>query len=95
MNDQKINILGSEWTIKEQSETENELLKNCDGYCDWTTKEIVIERELNGTISDMQQYPVQPSDENYESLPCATCSNNPKNGGSGLCYCILGQKVFY
>ena len=56
MNDQKINILGSEWTIKEQSETENELLKNCDGYCDWTTKEIVIEREINGTLSDMQQY---------------------------------------
>ena len=95
MIDRKINILESEWTIKEQSETENDLLKNCDGYCDWTTKEIVIERELNGTISDMQQYPVQPSDENYESLPCATCSNNPKNGGSGLCHCILGQKVFY
>ena len=56
MNDRKINILGSEWTIKEQSETENELLKNCDGYCDWTTKEIVIEREINGTLSDMQQY---------------------------------------
>ena len=39
--------------------------------------------------------PVQPSDENYESLPCATRDNNPKNGGSGLCFCILGQKVFY
>ena len=39
--------------------------------------------------------PVQPSDENYESLPCATCSNNPKNGGSGICNCILGQKMFY
>ena len=56
MVDRKINILGSEWTIKEQSETENEFLKNCDGYCDWTTKEIVIEREINGTLSDMQQY---------------------------------------
>ena len=56
MNDRKINILGSEWTIKEQSETENELLKNCDGYCDWTTKEIVIEREFNGALSNMQRY---------------------------------------
>ena len=56
MNDRKINILGSEWTIKEQSETENKLLKNCDGYCDWTTKEIVIEREINGELSDMQRY---------------------------------------
>lgn len=56
MTDRKINILGSEWTIKEQSETENDLLKNCDGYCDWTTKEIVIEREFNGMLSDMQRY---------------------------------------
>lgn len=56
MTDRKINILGSEWTIREQSETENDLLKNCDGYCDWTTKEIVIEREFNGMLSDMQRY---------------------------------------
>ena len=24
---------------------------------------------------------------------CTTCSNNPKNGGSGICNCILGQQV--
>lgn len=23
--------------------------------------------------------------------PCDCCSNNPKNGGSGICDCILGQ----
>ena len=22
---------------------------------------------------------------------CVNCSNNPKNGGSGICHCILGQ----
>jgi len=22
--------------------------------------------------------------------PCATCSNNPNNGGNGICHCILG-----
>ena len=22
---------------------------------------------------------------------CINCSNNPKNGGSGICHCILGQ----
>ena len=22
---------------------------------------------------------------------CGNCSNNPKNGGSGICNCILGQ----
>ena len=30
-----------------------------------------------------------------EQSPCDCCSNNPKNGGSGICHCTLGQKVFY
>ena len=49
-------ILGTKYTIKEQSVTENELLNNCDGYCDWTTKEIVVEREMEGTLGDMEAY---------------------------------------
>lgn len=56
MNDKKINILGSEWTIKGQTEKENELLKDCDGYCDWTIKEIVIANELDGTLTNMRAY---------------------------------------
>lgn len=56
MNDRTVNILGSKWTIKEQSEDENELLKDCDGYSDWTIKEIVVERENYGTLKDMQKY---------------------------------------
>lgn len=54
--EQKVNILGVDYIIKEQSESENELLKGCDGYCDWTTKEIVIERETFGTLGDMEAY---------------------------------------
>ena len=26
----------------------------------------------------------------FEQSPCDSCSNNPKNGGSGICFCILG-----
>ena len=26
---------------------------------------------------------------------CEYCQNNPKNGGSGICHCILGQAVIY
>ena len=26
-----------------------------------------------------------------EQPACKNCSNNPKNGGSGICHCILGQ----
>lgn len=56
MNDRTVNILGTQWTIKEQSESENELLKGCDGYSDWTTKEIVVEREMCGTLGNMEAY---------------------------------------
>ena len=40
-----------------------------------------------------------PFDDNYLEMinksftndPCINCSNNPKNGGNGVCHCILGQ----
>lgn len=28
--------------------------------------------------------------DNFEQSACANCSNNPKNGGSGICHCTLG-----
>lgn len=52
----EVNILGSLWTIKVESEDENELLKDCDGYCDWTTKEIVIIDMLNGSLGNMSSH---------------------------------------
>ena len=30
-----------------------------------------------------------------EQPACDNCSNNIKNGGSGICHCILGQQTFY
>lgn len=56
MADRAVHILGAKWTIKEQSVSENELLENCDGYCDWTTRELVVEREQVGTLGDMERY---------------------------------------
>lgn len=51
-----INILGTEWTILERSEKDDPLLADCDGYCDWTTKCIVVEREMEGNLGDMDAY---------------------------------------
>lgn len=51
-----VDILGTPYAIREQSESENRLLENCDGYCDWTTKEIIVEREKSGTLGDMDCY---------------------------------------
>lgn len=54
--EKKVRILGVEYIIKEQSEKENQRLEGCDGYCDWTRKEIVVEREIEGNLGDMEVY---------------------------------------
>ena len=33
--------------------------------------------------------PIMPSNPLYDSSSCKHCSNNPLNGGNGLCKCIL------
>lgn len=38
----KVNILGTEYTIKECTAEENSLLESIDGYCDKTIKEICV-----------------------------------------------------
>lgn len=51
-----VNILGAIYTVYERSESEDARLRNCDGYLDWTTKEIVLEREIAGNLGDMEYY---------------------------------------
>ena len=36
-----------------------------------------------------------PRIPNPAILSCEHCSNNPKNGGSGICHCILGGTPIY
>lgn len=43
------------------------------------------------TITNFRYIPMGPSDKAYDGSPCQHCSNNPINGGSGICHCILGQ----
>lgn len=32
--------------------------------------------------------------ESWVPEPCRNCSNNPRNGGSGVCHCTLGRTGF-
>ena len=50
-----------------------------------------LEVELNGTtlLNDYHSYDGVISA--FEQSACINCSNNPKNGGSGICHCTLGQ----
>ncbi len=42
MNQQKINILGSEWTIVRTNRDDDKRLSNKAGFCDNSTKEIIV-----------------------------------------------------
>ena len=50
--------------------------------------------ELN-EIHTIREWPMQPSDAGFESSACKYCSNNPANGGSGICHCIIGLQPVY
>lgn len=54
----KINILGTEYAIKEATVEEDYKLEGMNGYCDVTTKEIVIERikEDKFTVKDLKAF---------------------------------------
>ena len=52
----KVNILGTRYDIKEKSADKDALLNDCDGYCDWTIHSIVIRRERDGSLNDMDEY---------------------------------------
>lgn len=51
-----INILGVNWAIIESNEADDDRLRDCDGCCDWTTREIVVEHEIQGNLYDMDAY---------------------------------------
>ena len=51
-----------------------------------------LKKIRDSTISTetIRLVPMQPSNAYYNES-CRYCSNNPINGGSGICQCILGQ----
>lgn len=50
-----VNILGTEYTIRENDSEHDSALNNCDGYCDKTSKEIVIcKKESDCDLADFE-----------------------------------------
>lgn len=52
----KIDVLGTKWSVTTCSEKDDDRLRDCDGYCDWTIKKIVAQKEVEGTLEDMDCY---------------------------------------
>lgn len=51
----RVDILGTMYSIQYKSPSEDRLLRDCDGYCDKTTKKIVVTTE-NGDLGDFKEY---------------------------------------
>ena len=54
------------------------------------------EKEALKTLDYIRQYSYEylaPPD--FTKDACQHCNNNPKNGGSGFCHCILGSNIVY
>jgi hypothetical protein len=64
MQDFKVNILGSEWSVKFGNEKEYPNLTNVDGYTDLSTREIVVDdmeasQGQIGAKADLESYQKQ------------------------------------
>lgn len=64
MQDFKVNILGSEWSVKFGNEKEYPNLEEMDGYSDFSLREIVVDdmkssQGQTGTKSDLERYQKQ------------------------------------
>ncbi len=53
-----VNVLGTEYTIKETNKVDDTNLETCDGYCDTSTKTIVIDtfKDSPGSLGDLEAY---------------------------------------
>lgn len=54
----QVNILGTSYTVKSESEVNNPKLKECDGYCDDTLKLCVVADFVPDTMSkgNLEEY---------------------------------------
>ena len=54
----KVDILGTQYEVKQANKTNDVNLETCDGYCDTTTKEIIIGTftPCTGSLKDLGEY---------------------------------------
>lgn len=61
-------------------------------YAPWVSEcsRCGVEKEIKSTPK------LVPTVYGWSNVPssCQLCSNHPSNGGSGICYCVLGTQTF-
>ena len=53
-----VNVLGTQYMIKESNKVDDQNLENSDGYCDHSTKTIVIDtfQDSPGSLGNLDEY---------------------------------------
>lgn len=52
-----INVLGTDYTIEKLTSSEDDMLLECDGYCDKTSKRLVVaEKEKRCNLDAFEEY---------------------------------------
>jgi hypothetical protein len=59
----KVNVCGAEWTISQRNPSEDKYLEKVDGYCDYTTNEIVYDPHPYSDIPEGEDF-AAPETEN-------------------------------
>ena len=84
--------------------TEEEYVRQTEEHFKWlennmrdaTSEELQSVEDYIGSISVPTGINFDDFYDNFDTpSACNNCSNNPKNGGNGICNCILGQQTIY
>lgn len=52
----KVNIMGRPWSVELKTIVQEPRFSDCDGFCDWSVKKIVVRKEVEGSLEDMNVY---------------------------------------
>lgn len=51
-----VQILGENYEILYKDEREDERLKDRYAFCDWTTKQIVLDKDMSGSLGNVDEF---------------------------------------
>ena len=68
---------------------------------------IIVDKKMPTTYEECGSYKIDEDDyspfiyvnesraKSWSNIPpgCVHCSNHPSNGGSGICYCVIGTQT--
>lgn len=82
---------GWSWTGKPEKITRVPFGGNTNNFTDKDNTSIILDGSSTGWDSTNLEIS-STINNSFGKNACENCPNNPKNGGDGICFCILGQQ---